>query len=223
MTQIQRRIDRLILRLKQQYLLSDIRFVREYGNERVETPIRGLLAVISVVSTARDRGYLGGFLSSTVRGETYGAKLEIRVYAPACENGNGLSEIVGDILSGLERADDEKIITSASATSIEFDPNMNAIYRTVQISNEPYEIHQFLTDKPVARLVRKTYELEFDLRCGEACPFEDDIVSISVKDRQKTEIYTLCAVKKLGSSAHRTGDVEYHAVVSAEERSVLFE
>ncbi len=136
MTQIQRRIDRLILRLKQQYLLSDIRFVREYGNERVETPIRGLLAVISVVSTARDRGYLGGFLSSTVRGETYGAKLEIRVYAPACENGNGLSEIVGDILSGLERADDEKIITSASATSIEFDPNMNAIYRTVQISIE---------------------------------------------------------------------------------------
>ena len=130
------RIDRLILRLKQQYLLSDIRFVREYGNERVETPIRGLLAVISVVSTARDRGYLGGFLSSTVRGETYGAKLEIRVYAPACENGNGLSEIVGDILSGLERADDEKIITSASATSIEFDPNMNAIYITVQISIE---------------------------------------------------------------------------------------
>ena len=91
------------------------------------------------------------------------------------------------------------------------------------VKNEPYEIHQFLTDKPVARLVRKTYELEFDLRCGEACPFEDDIVSISVKDRQKTEIYTLCAVKKLGSSAHRTGDVEYHAVVSAEERSVLFE
>ena len=85
---------------------------------------------------SRDRGYLGGFLSSTVRGETYGAKLEIRVYAPACENGNGLSEIVGDILSGLERADDEKIITSASATSIEFDPNMNAIYRTVQISIE---------------------------------------------------------------------------------------
>ena len=68
------------------------------------------------------------------------------------------------------------------------------------VKNEPYEIHQFLTDKPVARLVRKTYELEFDLRCG-----------------------ALCAVKKLGSSAHRTGDVEYHAVVSAEERSVLFE
>ena len=61
---------------------------------------------------------------------------EIRVYAPATENGSGLSEIVTEILAGLKKADSQKIITDTSASPIAFDPDMNAIYRTVHFSLE---------------------------------------------------------------------------------------
>ena len=134
MTEIQRRIDRLVLRLKRQHALADVRFVREYGSERVETPVRGMLAVVSLVTAAREKGYIGGFLSSSVRGESYEAKAEIRVYAPQSENGSGLSELVSELLIGLKTADEEGIITEENASSIEFDPEMNAIYRTVTFS-----------------------------------------------------------------------------------------
>ncbi len=134
MTQIQLEIDRLILRLKQQAALRDVRFVREYGNEASETPVRGMLAVVSLISAARDKGYFGGLLSSSVRGESFAAKAEIRVYAPQSENGSGLSELVSELLLGLREADEENVITEASASSISFDPDMNAIYRTVEFS-----------------------------------------------------------------------------------------
>ena len=91
------------------------------------------------------------------------------------------------------------------------------------VKNDPQGIYRFLTDKPVIRLDRKRYELEFFMNCGESCPFEDDVTSISVNDGRKTEIYTLCNVKRLRSTAHRRGDIEYHAVISADERSVLVE
>jgi putative NADH-flavin reductase len=70
-------------------------------------------------------------ISSSVKGEEYIAKVEIRVYAPASENGSGLSEIVSEMLTGLKKADTNKIIVESGATSIEFDSNMNAIYRVI--------------------------------------------------------------------------------------------
>ena len=136
MTRIQQRIDELIIRLKQLDALSDVRFVREYGNESVEMPVRSVMAVVGIAETTRERGYIGGYLSSSLKGECYGAKVEIRVYSPASENGSGLSELVSELLMGLEKADRENIIISASARSIEFDPDMNAIFRTVEFRIE---------------------------------------------------------------------------------------
>ena len=134
MTQIQQEIDRLILRLKQQTALQGVRFVREYSAEKAETPVRGALAVVGLISAARDKGYLGGLLSSSVRGESFAAKAEIRVYVPQSENGSGLSELVSELLLGLRDADRNHVITEASASSIAFDAEMNAIYRTVEFS-----------------------------------------------------------------------------------------
>lgn len=136
MTQIRRQIDRLIIRLKQQAALQNVRFVREYGGEPVETPIRGMLAAVSIVKTARETGYIGGLLNSSLRGESYSAEVEILVYAPQGENGNGLSELVSEILSGLEKADGEGLITKAAASSIEFDPNLNTVFRRLGFTME---------------------------------------------------------------------------------------
>ena len=136
MTQIRRQIDRLIIRLKQQAALQGVRFVREYGSEPVETPVRGMLAAVGIVKTARETGFFGGLINSSLRGESYSAEVEIRVYAPQGENGSGLSELVSELLAGLERADEEKLITGAAASSIEFDPNLNTVFRRLSFTME---------------------------------------------------------------------------------------
>ena len=75
-------------------------------------------------------------MSSSVKGETYGAQAEIRVYAPADENGSGLSELVCELMSGLEDADEENVVSDITASSIEFDPDVNAVFRKVEFSME---------------------------------------------------------------------------------------
>ena len=110
MNQIEKQIDRIIAALKLNEELKSVRFVREYGPHNVENPISGLLAVVSVTDTSLSKSYIGGYLSSTIKGDSYAAKAEIRVYAPATENGSGLSEIVSELLTGLKKADSQKII-----------------------------------------------------------------------------------------------------------------
>lgn len=136
MNQIEKQVDRIIAGIKLIDELKTVRFVREYGSHNVEMPIQGLIAVVSVTDTSLSKSYIGGYMSSSVKGEQYSANVEIRVYAPADENGSGLSEVVSEILIGLKKADSEKIITESSASSIAFDPDMNAIYRTVSFSIE---------------------------------------------------------------------------------------
>ena len=136
MTQIRRHVDWLSIRLKQRAAFTGVRFVREYGNDSMETPVRGHIAVVGITKTERKKGYIGGYLSSSVKGETYGAQVEIRVYAPADENGSGLSELVCELMSGLEEADEERVVSDITASSIEFDPDVNAIFRKVEFSME---------------------------------------------------------------------------------------
>lgn len=136
MTQIRRQIDTLIIRLKRIDALSDVRFVREYGCDAIETPVRSMTAVVGITQTNREKGYIGGYLSSSVRGETYGAKVEICLYAPADENGSGLSELVSQLMAGLIAVDEEHLITNVRASSIEFDPNTNSVFRKVEFEME---------------------------------------------------------------------------------------
>ena len=136
MNQIEKQVDQIIAGLKLIDKLKPVRFVREYGSHNVENPISGLLAVVSVTDTTLSKSYIGGYLSSTVKGESYAAKVEIRVYAPATENGSGLSEVASEILTGLKKADSQKIIVEADVSPIAFDPDMNAIYHIVHFGIE---------------------------------------------------------------------------------------
>ena len=53
--------------------------------------------------------------------------------------------------------------------------------------------------------------------------FENEIESIAVTERSRTEIYTGCTVKQLKSKTASRGAVEYTAVVEAKERSAADE
>lgn len=131
MTQIRKLTDAIVLRLKQTARLSDVRFVRAYASERVEQPVRGMLAVVGINQTERRKGCIGGFLSSVVRGALYVGEAEIRVYTMGENGGAGLTETVGELLSCLYEADSEQVITEAAASPIEFDMDLSAFYRKV--------------------------------------------------------------------------------------------
>lgn len=136
LNRIEKQVDRIIAGLKVNEALKNVRFIREYGSDEAPSPVNGMIAVVSVRDMSTEKSYIGGYLSPSIKGESYNAGVEIRVYAPATEYGSGLSEIVSEILLGLKTADAEKTITHSEAASIEFDPDMNAIYRTVSFNME---------------------------------------------------------------------------------------
>jgi hypothetical protein len=130
---INNQIDRLIRRIKLFPELEGVRFVREYAGRRIETPISGYIAVVSLNKTERGEEFLGG-LSGELRSECYRAEGEIRLFAPRSENGAGLSELSVRLISSLRAADEEGIITDAKVSAIEFEASLNAIFRRLSFT-----------------------------------------------------------------------------------------
>ena len=122
MNQITTQLDRIIARLKQNEKLAKVKFIREHGNHGAEINLTSFLAVVAVTDTVLSKKFL--------------AKVQIFVYAPADENGNGLSEITCEIMQGLKKADTEKIISELSVSAIDFDTDINAIFRKVEFTME---------------------------------------------------------------------------------------
>lgn len=136
MNRIKAEVDRIVARLKENSALSGIRFVREYSSNQLESPIDGWLAAVCITDVKLSKSYVGGYMSSSIRGEVYSADVEIRLFAPAEENGSGLSELAGEIISTLSEAKNELNISSVTASAIGFDPNSDAVYRTVSCKLE---------------------------------------------------------------------------------------
>ena len=136
MNRIKAEVDRIVARLKENRALSGIRFVREYSSNQLESPIDGWLAAVCITDVKLSKSYVGGYMSSSIRGEVYSAGVEIRLFAPAEENGSGLSELAGEIISTLSEAKNELNISSVTASAIGFDPNSDAVYRTVSCKLE---------------------------------------------------------------------------------------
>lgn len=132
MKQILRQLDSLIARVKLCENLARVRFIRDYGTHSAESPVTGFLAVVSLTDTSLSKQYIGEYLESSIKGEQFTAKVEINVYAPASENGNGLSEVISELMSTLKKVDNEKILRDITASPIEFDADINSIFRKVE-------------------------------------------------------------------------------------------
>ena len=136
MTPIREQTDCMIRRLKTQESMQNVRFVRAFGDENIETPIQGFLAAVSIISTSQSQDFVGEWAASGVKGCMYTAEVEIRVYSPYHETGSGLSEMVSTMMTGLKEADEEKLITAAAASSIEFDKELNSVFRKLCFTME---------------------------------------------------------------------------------------
>lgn len=136
MDQINAAVDRIIKRIRQNEALAGVRFVRGFNSAPAENPISGYLAAVCVTGINLNRRFVGGYMSSSVKGEVYNADTDIRLYAPACENGSGLSAVAGEIISALKEIEGEENIGGISASAIVFDPDADSIYRTVSFKTE---------------------------------------------------------------------------------------
>ena len=248
MNRIEKQVDRIIAGLKVNEALKNVRFIREYGSDEAPSPVNGMIAVVSVRDMSTEKSYIGGYLSPSIKGESYNAGVEIRVYAPATENGSGLSEVVSEILLGLKTADAEKTITHSEAASIEFDPDMNAIYRTVSFNmefcamlkcegkilggvekatctrkNSFTEIKEFFNDKPVERIVSNEWELTFVMKITDKTPFleRDSFKSLELDLAKKKIIYTDCKVLEFSSVTQGSGSILATVKISAYERKII--
>ncbi len=136
MNQITIQLDRIIARLRLNEKLKGVKFIREHTSQSVEVNLSSFLAVVAVTDTALSKRFVGDYLSPSVKGEQFSARVQIFVYAPADENGNGLSEITCELMQGLKKADTDKIISEVSVSAIDFDADMNSIYRKVEFNME---------------------------------------------------------------------------------------
>lgn len=134
MTQINKQIDRLIVRLKRNAAFENVRFIRAYGGHEAEIPVRGMLAAVNIRETSLSRTYIGEQLTNSLQGEQYTAEVEIKLYAPRGKSDNSLSELAGELIGGLKEADEEKIITEIKASPVEFDADIGSIFRKVTFS-----------------------------------------------------------------------------------------
>ena len=240
MNRIEKQVDRIIAGLKVNEALKNVRFIREYGSDEAPSPVNGMIAVVSVRDMSTEKSYIGGYLSPSIKGESYNAGVEIRVYAPATENGSGLSEVVSEILLGLKTADAEKTITHSEAASIEFDPDMNAIYRNAVLKcegkilggvekatctrkNSFTEIKEFFNDKPVERIVSNEWELTFVMKITDKTPFleRDSFKSLELDLAKKKIIYTDCKVLEFSSVTQGNGSILATVKISADERKII--
>lgn len=131
MNQIEKQVDNIIFNLKREKTFDNIRFIREYGNHSAEMPVSGFIAVVCISETSVSKNYIGGYMDKSVKGEQYTAKVQLKLLSPNSQDGTGLSEITSQLLLGLNTADTNKIISESSASSIDFDAEINAIFRTV--------------------------------------------------------------------------------------------
>ena len=136
MTQINEQVDCIVHGLKEISALSGVRFVREFSEEQIETPVGGFIAAVGVISAERSNAFIGGDAASALKGEMYAAVCEIRLYSPNGGNGSGLSELAGEMLTGLRSADTSGIVSEASVSSIEFDKEINTIFRRISFRLE---------------------------------------------------------------------------------------
>lgn len=133
MTEIEKIVDQLIKETKKNTELSNVRFIKAYRSNQVETPITGYLAVVSIESMTCEKSFLGNTAYQGLKGEKYTAQVKVRIYAPNYENGQDLTGISGVFCNSIKSADEESVIEQVSFSPIEFDENINAMCRCCNV------------------------------------------------------------------------------------------
>ncbi|MCH5299905.1 MAG: hypothetical protein J1E56_01190 [Ruminococcus sp.] len=128
-SEIEEIVDKLIYSVKSDELLKDLRFVKDYKEQNIESPLTDYLAVVSINSMSRSSAFLGDAVANGLKSEKYNAEIFIKIYAPNFKEGQGLTSISSLLLNSIKKADKENLIEEISIEPVVFEENINAVYR----------------------------------------------------------------------------------------------
>lgn len=133
MNEFEKIVDKLIYSAKSNETLKDIRFIKAYREQNIESPLTDYLAVVSINSMLRTGEFLGNSVYGNLKGEKYSGEVFIKIYAPDFKEGQGLTSISSILLNSIKQADEENVIEEISFQPIAFEEKINAIYRVCKI------------------------------------------------------------------------------------------
>ncbi len=90
------------------------------------------------------------------------------------------------------------------------------------LSSSVAEIKEFLTDAPVYRTVKNSYEITLNMYSeGENIFYSlQSFDSLELSQEGETVVYSDCTLKSIESVINPKGEIEYTVVINAEERNV---
>lgn len=124
MTAIEAYIQQLVSNIKEDSFFGTTRFLKEYTEKKIESPLVDFLVVTALKSKREKRSFLGGNLQQN-------ARIAFSIYAPPEKGGRGLLEMSLRLKKAIRKADTERLVTSTEISPTEFNQNIKAITRKV--------------------------------------------------------------------------------------------
>lgn len=124
MTAIERYIQELVTNIKKDSFFGSARFLKEYSEHKIESPVVDFLVVVALKSEKEKRFFLGGKVQQS-------AKLVFNIYAPPEKGGRGLLEMSLKLREAIRKADTENAVVSTEISPTAFNQNIKAIAREV--------------------------------------------------------------------------------------------
>lgn len=124
MTAIERYIQQLVSNIKKDSFFNSARFLKEYSEHKIESPVVDFLVVVTLKSEKEKRCFLGGKVQQS-------AKLAFNIYVPPEKGGRGLLEMSLKLREAIRKADTENVVTNTEISPTAFNQNIKAIAREV--------------------------------------------------------------------------------------------
>ncbi|MGN0452775.1 MAG: hypothetical protein ACI4GZ_03130 [Ruminococcus sp.] len=124
-------LDRLILRLKPQRTLEQIRFIRSGRSSPAEKPVRGYIASCGIEKAKLCSEVFQGFSEGESNLSLCEGTLSIQLVAPQNSEGRDLGALSFKLMSALCRADAEGVLTDTELSKVYYDRDLMTLCRDI--------------------------------------------------------------------------------------------
>lgn len=131
MKQIDKSINGLVRRIKQDERLKSLTFVKGFSSVEHPDPLSGYLIAVSTLDLSVGTNFVGESVGDNLKGMVQTATVKFRVYAPKNDGGDGLLSLCCDLSDAIEKSDTMGVCEDVKISSIAFDNDANTVYRDV--------------------------------------------------------------------------------------------
>lgn len=131
MKQIDKSVNSLVRKIKQDERLKDFTFVKGFSTVEHPDPLSGYLIAVSTLDIGVGTRFVGESVGENLRGMVQNATVKFRVYAPKNDGGDGLLSLCCDLCDAIEKSDTLNVCEDVKISPIAFDNDANTVYRDV--------------------------------------------------------------------------------------------